>query len=311
MSPYFNRLYQLCLIPLLVLAGLVRTAGALEIVIVRSSSIAPYQRAVSSFQAELGHSVALGGKTIQPFNYHEILLAGEADRHALRSEIFRFWPDLILAVGGKALSAALDFADIPVFYMLAPDAPSLVAGHRNVTGIDMEVAPERQLREVKRLLPRVKMVGMVYDPARAAQFVREAEEAALGLGLALSARPIHSAREVLPGLKALDPAVDLLWMLPDLYQTSSMGLEALFLFALENRIPVMTFAPRYLASGAMLAVGFDFEGMGGEAAALVAQFLSGTPLEQLPPVKTRRLQVTVNKIKNGLARLTINPGGEE
>jgi putative ABC transport system substrate-binding protein len=112
----------------------------------------------------------------------------------------------------------------------------------------------------------------------------------------------------LDGLKALDPGVDLIWMLPDPYLLSDMGQEALFLFSLEKKIPVMTFAPRYLKDGAVLVVGFDVRAMGREVAGLVRKFLNGTPVSELAPVKTRQIKTKINEKIAAKFGLKINHG---
>ena len=309
MSFHYKGVYRFCFILVLILSGITRIAGAVEIVVVQSSAIKPYQTALTSFQAALAPFPARGGKTMQPVQYHKIILA-DISPDTMRRDISRYNPDLVLAIGRKALVAVINFIEIPVFYLLVPDAATLIDGHSNVTGIDMEVAPEIQLKEVKRLLPQVRIIGMLYDPLRDGDFVREAEIQARQQGLEISSSPITSAKDVLQGLKSLAQPVDLLWMLPDLYQTSPMGREALFLFSLERKIPVMTFAPKYLKSGALLVVGFDVRGMGKEAAGLVNKFLNGPSIDKLPPFRTRQVKTTVNEIIRLKFDLEINSGNK-
>ncbi len=305
---HLKRTYGFCLILVLVFLSITRQSCAVEIAVVQSSALKPYKTALTSFQEALTRLPSRCGKSIQPVQYHNIIISDISGPDVLSREIIRHNPDLILAIGRKALAAVINFTDIPIFYMLAPNAAGLTKGRAGITGIDMDVAPEIQLAAVKRLLPQVKLIGVVYNPAQRATFIREAERAARGLGLSLSVSLIHSDREVLRGLKALDPQVDLLWMLPDVYLFSPMGREALFVFSLERKIPVMTFAPKYLKSGALLAVAFDIKGMGKEAAGLVRRFLNGTPISELPPVKTRQAITGVNKKIADRFGLKINHG---
>ena len=286
--------------------GTVSSAGAEEIAVMQSSAIKPYQTAVSSFQAALTSRPARWNKSIQPVQYHKIILTDVCDSRTMRLEVFRYNPDLILAVGRKALIEAMNFTDIPIFYILVPGGIDLARGHQNVTGVEMEVAPEQQLKEVRRLLPQVKLVGIVYDGLHRATFVKEAEKAAHDLGLEVSASPIKSPGEVIQGLNALDPAIDLLWLTPDPCLISPMAREAFFLYSLQNKIPILAFAPKYIKSGALLAVTPDVKAIGKEAAELVDKFLNGTSLSKLPPITTRQPAIMINNRIKAKFNLKIN-----
>ncbi len=299
-------IYRFLFIFTLVFLGAVSSAGAGEIAVMQSSAIKPYQTAISSFQAALTSSPAMGNKSIQSVQYHKIILTDVSDSRTMRLEVFRYNPDLILAVGRRAVIEAMNFTNIPVFYMLVPDAIDLTEGHQNVTGVEMEVAPELQLKEVRRLLPQVKLIGIVYDELHRATFIKEAEKAAHDLGLEISACPIKSPGEVIRGLNALDPAIDLLWLTPDPCLVSPMAREAFFLYSLQNKIPVMAFAPKYFKSGALLAIAPDLKAMGEETAELVDKFLRGVELSQLPPVATRKPDIRVNEKIAAKFNLKIN-----
>ena len=292
----------------LILPGVMSTARSTEIVVVQNARIKPYQAALHSFQAAVATFPGKGGKTIQPVCFSEIYLSDIKDGNFPAREIQRHGPDLILAMGGKALNAVKKFQDIPIIYLLTPSAPQALSQQKNITGVEMKLSAADQLRETRRRLPGTKRVGILYDPKHSADFIREAESAAAQLGLTLVSRRISSSKEVLAGLNDLGPDIDLLWMAPDLTVATPQGVEALFLFAMEKRVPVLTFAEKHLKNGALLAVSFDIQAMGEEAGILARKILSGARIKNLQPIKRQKVKVTVNDTIAARLKIKINPG---
>ncbi len=291
----------------LILPGITSTARSADIVVVQNARIKPYQTALCSFQATIATIPGRYGKTIQPVQLSEIYLPDMHGGKSLDREILRRRPDLILAMGGKSLAAVKKFQNIPIVYLLAPSVPQSLSRQRNITGVEMKLSAAAQLREVRKRLPQVKQIGILYDPRYSADFLREAETAAAQLDLTLISRRIKSSKEVLAGLNDLGSGIDLLWMAPDLTVATPQGVEALFLFAMENRIPVLTFADKYLKSGALLSVSFDIQAMGDAAGILAKKILSGIRVEKIQPVISEKVKVMVNEKIAARLKIKINP----
>ncbi|MEA3546616.1 MAG: ABC transporter substrate binding protein [Thermodesulfobacteriota bacterium] len=291
----------------LILPGITSTARSADIVVVQNARIKPYQTALRSFQATIATIPGRYGKTIQPVQLSEIYLPDMHGGKSLAREILRRRPDLILAMGKKALAAVKDFQNIPIVYLLTPSVPQSLSRQRNITGVEMKLSAAAQLREVRKRLPQVKQIGILYDPRYSADFIREAETAAAQLDLTLISRRIKSSKEVLAGLNDLGSEIDLLWMAPDLTVATPQGVEALFLFAMENRIPVLTFADKYLKSGALLSVSFDIQAMGDAAAILAKKILSGIKVQEITPVISEKVKITINEKIAAQLKIKINP----
>ncbi len=207
-------------------------------------------------------------------------------------------PDLVLAVGRSALAAAAGLSDPagpPVLYLLAPAAEPLARGHANVTGVDLEVPPAVTLAALRDVLPKVRRVGLVHDPARTAAVVRGAVRAAEGAGVALAVLPVGSAREAAARLEELSGAVDVLWLLPDLTVAVPEVVQSLVLFSQRHRVPLLAFSPAYVERGATLAVSADPEAMAGQAARMARRLLAGEPAARVPVEAPARVVVTVNR----------------
>ncbi len=300
--------YQIIIFILfLILPGITSTARSADIVVVQSARIRPYQTALHSFHTAVATMPGRCVKTIQPVQLSKIYLPDMRDGNSLVREILRRKPDLILALGGKALAAVKNFQDIPIIYLLTPSVPQALSRQRNITGVEMKLPAAAQLEEVRKRLPHVKQIGILYDPRYSADFIREAETAAAQLDLTLISRRIKSSKNILAGLNDLGSEIDLLWMVPDLTVATPQGVEALFLFAMERRIPVLTFADKYLKSGALLAVSFDIRAMGDAAGILAKKILSGIRVEKIQPVICEKVKVMINEKIAAQLKIKINP----
>jgi putative ABC transport system substrate-binding protein len=128
-------------------------AGAVEVLVVESMTIQPYDDALEGLRSSCGCDT------------REIVLSemGEQD---LIMEIHESRPGLILAIGIDALSKVKGFKDIPIVYLMIPDPRSLLSEGENITGVSMRASAEGQLAKLKEMLPEVKRVGLVYDPGK-------------------------------------------------------------------------------------------------------------------------------------------------
>lgn len=243
---------------------------AYDFVIVQSSSASYYQKAVAGFKAAAVKMVAGRGlKSVQPDSVVTWIMGKDARNGAeLRNRIIARRPDLVLALGRRALQEMAPLTGIPVVYLLVRDGGELAAGHDNITGIDMVIPPARQLAAIAEALPTVKRVGVIHGSSGSAGFVREAEAIAAIRGLELVVAEAKDVRQV-PGLLAgMVNRVDAFWMLPDPAVMTASTLEAMLHFSVDNHIPLLTFADKYLELGAVMALAFDVYEMGSQAGRL-------------------------------------------
>jgi putative ABC transport system substrate-binding protein len=94
-------------------------------------------------------------------------------------------------------------------------------------------------------------------------------------------------------------------MLPDQTVVTPQTLDHIFFFSLENRLPIITFAEKYLKLGAVLSVSFDPTDMGKQAGELALTILNGTNVSDLAPVQVRKADIQVNRLTAKLLGLDI------
>jgi putative ABC transport system substrate-binding protein len=252
-----------------------------NIVAVQSLKIKPYEEALKGFQS------FCNVKT-------EEVLIPEHEEAEIVKEIRRIKPDMILAFGGEALSKVRKIKDVPIVYLMVLNPPNSISKQGNITGVSMNIPPEKQLSLLKEVLHEVKRVGLLYNPARTGYLVEEVRHSAEMLGIKLVIKEVHKPNEVPSTLDSMRDGIDAFWMLPDTTVVTPKTVESFFLFSLENRIPVLTFSDKYLELGAMISVSIDAFDIGRQAGKMAKDILSGLDIKNFPRVDAQMAILTLN-----------------
>ena len=257
-------------------------ALAHDIVVVQGLQIKPYDEAVRGFRNSCDA------------NTKKFLLSDLRGTDFVRL-IREERPRLILAVGPEALKKVRPIMDIPIVYLMVINPQSMVKGHRNVTGVAMNVAPEKYLDLLTRISPKPKMVGVICDPAKSGYLVKRAQQAARGRGIELAVREVQTPRDVPDALTSLKGIVDALWMFPDTTVVTPETVELFLLASQENRFPVIGFAGKYVEMGALAALDIDSFDQGRQAGEMAEHILKGSAVADLPGAEARSTTVKVNR----------------
>ena len=267
-----------------------------KIVAVQGMRIKPYEEALRGFQSVCNAAI------------QEIVIS-EQEESEIVKKIHRIKPDLILAVGIEALSKVRKIKDIPIVYLMVLNPPNPISKQDNITGVNMNIPPEKQLGLFQQVLFRVKRIGLLYDPSKTGYLVEKALYSSEKLGIKLIMKEVHNPKDVPSMLDSMKDGIDAFWMLPDTTVVTPETIEFIFLFSLENRIPVLTFSDKYLELGAMMSVGIDTFDIGRQAGEMAVEVLSGMNIKNIPKVDAQKAVVTLNlkvakklgvKIKNGI-----------
>jgi len=282
---------------LIILAGLILSPNLSQagqkILAVQSIRVAPYEEALQGFQSACNADV-------------EKLVLAEMQEGDIAKEVRKAHPDVILAVGMGALQKLKEIQDIPIVYLMVLNPESVLPSHANITGVSMNIPPEKQLATLLEVIPKVKKVGLVYDPEKSVVLGRKALEAAQKNGVSLITKEVHQATESLSAIKSLQRDIDVFWMVPDATVFPPEIIEFVLLSSLENRIPILTFAEKYVEMGAFMSIGIDAHDIGHQAAEMVQKIASGIRISQIQPIDARKAVVTINlKVAKKLG-ITVN-----
>jgi putative ABC transport system substrate-binding protein len=193
-------------------------------------------------------------------------------------------PAAIFAVGSQAAELARrEFPEVPlVFSMVLNTEPYL--GQENTTGIAMKIHPRDQLRAFKNILPRIRRIGVIYDPVQNRSTIAEAQVAAREMGLTLLEKRVSDPREIANAIKDLMYVVDALWMIPDQTVISKESFQYFLETSIERKIPLFAFSSILVKGGALLALAPDYQDMGRQAGALAQKILAGKSPQSLSPL---------------------------
>lgn len=230
------------------------------------------------------------------------ICSAEAQRFVLaetsRSEILRRIgedkPSMILAIGGDALNTVRGIADVPIVYLMVPVQQLPTADEGNITGVSITIAPERQLSLLRKALPSVNRIGVIYDPSKSGLFFRKARAFAKGDGLELVGREARSQKEIPSLLQSMRGSIDVFWMLPDTTVVTPETVQYFLLFSLDSRIPVVSFSEKYVEQGALLSFDIDHVDLGRQAGEMARRILAGSPAARIPAASPREVRLTVN-----------------
>jgi len=256
--------------------------------VLQSMRIKPYDVAFDGF------------KSLCTAKIKRVVTSGMGASETVR-EVRSVNPSLIVTIGMDALAKVRNVKDIPVIYLMVLDPLQLIGGDDNVTGVGMRIPAERQLAELHKVLPQVKRVGVLYDPARTGSFIREAQAAARTMGIDLLVREAHEPKNALAALQWMRGKVELFWMPPDVGVVTQETVNLLLLSATESSIPVFTFSGKYVERGAILSLEADPHDMGRQAGEMAKRALAGADVRDITPLPARNFIITINlKVANKL-----------
>jgi len=241
-------------------------AGAAEVAILKSADLAAYNQAISGFKAAMSSSTT----------FVEYDMQGDMARgRKLAQKISASEATLLLAVGVKAaLAAKQEVADIPVIFCMVLDPAKHDLKAPNMTGIRLEVPVGRQFSVMRSVLPSMKRIGVLYDPAKTGHLVDEARLLAKSMGLELVGKQVGTEKDVPAALRVLLSQVEALWLVPDGTVLTEDSLKFVLGTALDLNVPVIGFSSELVRGGAIAALSVSYEDVGRQAGALAKKILT-------------------------------------
>ena len=249
-----------------------------KVAVVMSRLIPPYRKALSGFKKELDCDT----------NVFD--LQKKRDLESVAKEIKASKPDLVLAIGSNALKLAKKhLPKVPVIFTMVLK-PGKTPG--NVCGVSMTLPAKTHLNGLKLIAPKVKSVGIVFNPKHADRRVKEFKKAAKDLGLKVVSVAANSKKEAFSAIKLLAGRVDSLWMVMD--QDVVANFNLLQSLSVKEKVPLATFSYKYVEMGALLALAPKFEDLGKQAGQLAKQLLSGASPKKMGVVSPTNFYYSIN-----------------
>jgi len=190
-------------------------------------------------------------------------------------------PTLLLTIGSSATRFAQDnFSGIPIVFaavkypVLSGFVESTARPGGNITGASIDVPVDVQFRYFKRIVPDLKIIGVLYTN-NTASLIPRARAEAKGLRLTLVAVKVSDTRELPKALDSLAAAVDGIWSLADPNLFDPQSTKYILLNSLRKGIPFMGFSRHVVESGALFALDFDYKAVGRQAGEISNRIIKG------------------------------------
>ena len=276
----------------LVLVGPAPAFSGVQVLVLLSAHVKPYEEALSGFRLACYCTT------------RKIVLSGTGPYFDLSQEIEATAPDLVLAVGREALVQLKNIRDmnktqdIPIVYMMTLNPEPLTSDWENVPGVRMTNSPYRQLTSFLRAAPRVQRIGLLYHPAKSEKFVEGAVAAAAHAGVELIIKETQRPEDI-PGLiDEMAGMIDAFWMIPDASIVMPESTEAILLFSVKNMVPVLTFSDKYLEFGALMSMSVSINAvdMGRQTGRMVERILDGTDIALINDAYAEDGVLTINEL---------------
>jgi ABC-type uncharacterized transport system substrate-binding protein len=210
--------------------------------------------------------------------------------------------DVIISFSTPALQSALRKIDRkPIVFALVLDPIAAGAGksdteHRkNVTGAYLNFPYVPMAEQVRAIFPNARRVGTLYTPGEVNSVVaqRRFAEAVKRAGLELVSLPVNGPSEVSDAALTLcQSGIDVFCQTSD--NLSNASFPAISRACDMAKMPLFTFSPSMVKSGAILGLGADYAENARDGGLLAAEVIRGKDPSRIPFHPTAKIRRSVN-----------------
>ena len=227
-------------------------------------------------------------------------------------------PSLVVAIGTIAAQAAAAHIpeNIPIIFSSVADpvnaglVKKLDEPDKNITGVSDYVDTKRQLETLKSIMPQMKIVGILYNPAEqnSLSLLNEAQIVSEGLGLELRAFTIEHGTDISDVMSKFLGKVDAVFINND--NLALYNIKNVVKLADLEKKPVFTSDLNTLSYGVTAAVGVDQAEIGRMTGQIVEKILKEKiHPSQIPVMFEKRVIVKTNP--NRMAEFGLQSFSEE
>jgi putative tryptophan/tyrosine transport system substrate-binding protein len=211
-------------------------------------------------------------------------------------------PDVIVGIGTAAAQAAMQATrgtEIPVIFSSITDplrahlVKDLNHPQDNVTGVSNFINVKPQLELFKQLLPRLKRLGMIYNPGEdnSVSILQKVKESASDLNITIIPQAAQQTSEVVGAARFLIGMVDALFISND--NTALAAFGSISRAAEKHKLPVFSSDADSIKQGALAVLGPNQYELGKQTARLLLKVLQDK--QHLPPVEfPQKIDLLVN-----------------
>lgn len=205
---------------------------------------------------------------------------------------------MIAAIATVPAQAALSVTKgsmIPVVYSSVTDPKGAKLEGPNITGVSNFIPVNQQLAFIKKVVPSVKRIGVIYNPgeANSRSVISMMEAEAKNLDLEIVTAPATKTCDVLSAAQSLMGKVDTVFINND--NTALAAFDAVAK-ACSGKVPLFTSDTDVLEKGAIAAIGPNQYQLGRQTGRMIAQLLKGeTQIQTTPTAYPETVEIHLNQ----------------
>lgn len=248
------------------------TSGDKDLVtIILSSKVESYQN------SSIGIKRYISSNNL-PVVFKEYFL-DEQDEGEILKWIEETKPKVICAVGSKAAKLAkYNIKDIPVVFNLVLNVNEFVKD--NMRGFSIRVPLDEKFKVIKKVLPKVKKVGVIYSNKSIDEYniiVSEAKD----YNIEIVAKQIGTTQEFANAVQEIFPKIDCFLMVADSEVFFPYSIKFLLTHSLEMKVPVIGLSSVYTKAGCLFSLENDYTEIGYKTGEVVAELLKGQTISDI------------------------------
>ena len=235
-----------------------------EVIIIKSSDIIPYQKAIEGFKRRFSQGV------FQEYSINEDIDKGKS----ILERALKKGGDLILAVGPEAAYlVGIHSSSVPKVFTMVLNPEKLLDDTILYHGVSLNLPIGFQLERIKMAFPKRRRVGILYTQEQNQKIVDSISRKAVDSDLHIVSLPIASQKDIPRVFNSPQFNVDILWIIPDRTIGSEKIIKYLIKRMLLKKIPVVGFNEWFTDNGAILSFYLDDQEIGEQTAELAQKLL--------------------------------------
>lgn len=210
--------------------------------------------------------------------------------------------DMIFAIGTPAAQGAANAtSEIPILITAVTDAvkaelvETTEKSGTNVAGTSDAVPIDIQLTLMKKLLPHVEKVGIIYNTSEINSEVQigQIKELATEHGLEIMVVGVTNTNEISQALQSIIGDVDVMYALTDNVAASAMPL--ITTEAMDRGKAVIGAESAHVESGALATDGINYYDLGFQTGLMAAKVLNGEDISEMPVSTLEEMELVINE----------------
>lgn len=257
-----------------------------KVAIVVSKKIKPYMKILAGIEKGLINKVDSYNVSIDTDVY--FTTNSKKDLIELEQTIIDKNYALTASIGPEATKFIFESDKIKALKIFSGVLDFPLTNNDNACGISFRIPAKTQLENISYTFPKIKKIGIIFDPKNNIKFYQEALEVSKEYGVEILALMVNSRNEITDVIDKNMPNLDLLWMIPDKTVISEKIIYYIIKSGIYNNTGVVGYNSFFTNSGAVFAFKFNYETLGVQTSTLILENLRyGLCLSKTPVFNCR------------------------